>query len=244
MAALLPHYYLLLKNKPKSNFRILLTWLLPLSVIICLGTLSESAEELMFIAYCSLFGLFYLAGNSSMFNDKQVRNNAFLVLGSVGTIILLLMLSFDWFWYDLLEVETNLIHHIEFYIAIFVSLSAAAMLALQVKKRSWKSTQLMDYIFVLFILIFIIGMHNTLAPIILINLLILIMGLLIIKKGADKNHLGILNYGLSIITALVICRFFDTDISFAVRGLLFVIVGVGFFTANYLMIKKRKAHEN
>jgi hypothetical protein len=179
-----------------------------------------------------------------MFHDKLIRNNAFLVLGSVGTIILLLMLSFDWFWYDLLEVETNLIHHIEFYVAIFVSLSAAAMLALQVKKRSWKSTQLMDYIFVLFILIFIIGMHNTLAPIILINLLILIMGLLIIKKGADKNHLGILNYGLSIITALVICRFFDTEISFAVRGLLFVIVGVGFFTANYLMIKKRKAHEN
>jgi hypothetical protein len=26
--------------------------------------------------------------------------------------------------------------------------------------------------------------------------------------------------------------------------LLFVVVGVGFFTANYLMIKKRKAHED
>jgi hypothetical protein len=244
IAALLPHYYLLLKRKPESNFRILLTWLLPLSIIICLGTLSESAEELMFISYFSLFGLFYLAGNSSMFNDKLIRNNAFLVLGSVGTIILLLMLSFDWFWYDLLEVEASFLHHIEFYIAAIVSLFAAATLALQIKKRTWKSTQLMDYIFVLFILIFIIGMYNTLIPVILINLIILILGLLIIKKGADKNHLGILNYGLSIITALVICRFFDTEISFVVRGFLFVIVGVGFFTANYLMIKKRKTHEN
>jgi Ca2+/Na+ antiporter len=79
-----------------------------------------------------------------MFNDKLIRNNAFLVLGSVGTIIiLLLMLSFEWFWYEnLLEVETNLTNHIEFYIAIFISLSAAALLALQIKKRSWKSTQL------------------------------------------------------------------------------------------------------
>jgi membrane-associated HD superfamily phosphohydrolase len=217
--------------------------LLPLSIIICLGTLSESAEELMFISYLSLFGLFYLAGNSPMFNDKLIRNNAFLVLGSVGTIIILLMLSFEWFLENLLEIKANLTNQIEFYIAIFISLSAAALLALQIKSRSWNSTWLMDYIFVLFILIFIIGLYNSFAPVILINLIIFILGLLIIKKGANRNHLGILNYGLSIITALVICRFFDTDISFVVRGLLFVIVGVGFFTANYLMIKKRKAHE-
>jgi uncharacterized membrane protein len=243
IAALIPHYYLLLKRKPNSNFRTLLTWLLPLSIIICLGTLSESAEELMFISYLSLFGLFYLAGNSPMFNDKLIRNNAFLVLGSVGTIIILLMLSFEWFLENLLEIKANLTNQIEFYIAIFISLSAAALLALQIKSRSWNSTWLMDYIFVLFILIFIIGLYNSFAPVILINLIIFILGLLIIKKGANRNHLGILNYGLSIITALVICRFFDTDISFVVRGLLFVIVGVGFFTANYLMIKKRKAHE-
>jgi uncharacterized membrane protein len=243
IAALIPHYYLLLKRKPNSNFRTLLTWLLPLSIIICLGTLSESAEELMFISYLSLFGLFYLAGNSPMFNDKLIRNNAFLVLGSVGTIIILLMLSFEWFLENLLEIKANLTNQIEFYIAIFISVSAAALLALQIKSRSWNSTWLMDYIFVLFILIFIIGLYNSFAPVILINLIIFILGLLIIKKGATRNHLGILNYGLSIITALVICRFFDTDISFVVRGLLFVIVGVGFFTANYLMIKKRKAHE-
>lgn len=244
LAALLPHYFLLFKRKPASNFRILLTWLLPLSIIICLGTLAENGEELMFIAYCSLFGLFYLTGKSSVFNSKQIRNNAFLVLGSVGTIILLLMLSFDWFWNDLLETDLNVLHQIEFYVAIIITLSSIAMLALQIKNSSWKSTRLMEYIFVLFILIFIIGMYTTLTPIILINLIILVLGLLIIKKGADQNHLGILNYGLSVITALVICRFFDTDISFIIRGLLFVVVGVGFFTANYLMIKKRKAHED
>ena len=33
------------------------------------------------------------------------------------------------------------------------------------------------------------------------------------------------NYGLIIITALVICRFFDTDLSFVLRGLLFISVG-------------------
>jgi uncharacterized membrane protein len=243
LAATLPHYYLLFKKNPNSNFFILLNWLVPLSVIICLGTLADHEEELMFISYFSLFGLFYIIGNSRAFSNKLVRNNSYLVLGSVGTIVMLLMLSFDWFWNDLLETEFTLATSIEFYIAIIVSLSAGAILTWRIAKSSWQSTHLMEYIFLLFIIIFIIGLSNNITPIILINLLLLILGLLTIKKGADHDHLGILNYGLTVITALVICRFFDTDISFVVRGLLFVIVGAGFFAANYWMIKKRKAHE-
>jgi hypothetical protein len=54
------------------------------------------------------------------------------------------------------------------------------------------------------------------------------------------NHLGILNYGLVIISILVACRFFDTDMSFVLRGLIFVSLGLGFFAVNYWMIKKRK----
>ena len=77
----------------------------------------------------------------------------------------------------------------------------------------------------------------------MINLLVFALGILTILKGANQNHLGILNYGLLIITALVVCRFFDTNISFVIRGLLFVGVGVGFFMTNYWMLKKRRAHE-
>lgn len=68
--------------------------------------------------------------------------------------------------------------------------------------------------------------------------MIFIIGILTIRKGAKKNHLGVLNYGLLIITALVICRFFDTDLSSIIRRLLFVSVGIGFFLTNYWMLKK------
>jgi hypothetical protein len=40
---------------------------------------------------------------------------------------------------------------------------------------------------------------------------------------------------------LIGCRFFDTDMSFVIRGLLFVGIGVGFFVMNIYMIRKRKA---
>jgi len=41
----------------------------------------------------------------------------------------------------------------------------------------------------------------------------------------------------------VVCRFFDTNISFVLRGLMFVAVGAGFFFANSRLIKKRQQHE-
>ena len=60
-------------------------------------------------------------------------------------------------------------------------------------------------------------------------------------EGAKREHLGILNYGLLIIAALAACRFFDQDITFLGRGLIFLFVGFSFFAANYWIIRKRAA---
>jgi uncharacterized membrane protein len=240
----LPHYYQLFKIKPNSNFLILINWLIPLSILICLGTLARNSDDLMFIPYFSLLSLFYIIGNLPYFNNQLVRNNAYLVIGSMGTIVMLLMLSFDWFWTDLLKNEIEIWSSQEFYIAIILTFSATIVLGWKIKKHGTKYVQLMHFTFILFIIIFSIGFYNSLIPVILINLLIFVIGISIIKKGADRDHLGILNYGLSIVTALVICRFFDTNIPFVIRGLLFIIIGTGFFIANYLMIKRRKTYEN
>lgn len=243
MVLIFPQYVLLIRKRPTSNFSLLHNWIIPLSLIICLGVLSESAEEIMYVAYFSLFGIFYLIGNSSHFMGQPIRNNSYLALGSSGTVILLLMLSFDWFWEDLIKLEINPFTATEFYISLIITLMAISLFIQQKKIQSWNSINRLEITFILFILIFIIGLSSSLIPVIMINLLAFSLGILTILKGVKQNHLGILNYGLLIITALVICRFFDTNISFVVRGLLFVGVGVGFFMTNYWLLKKRRAHE-
>jgi hypothetical protein len=99
-----------------------------------------------------------------------------------------------------------------------------------------------SWLFLAFSIIYIVGLTSSIA-VVLTNLLILASGIITIRQGAQQNHLGILNYGLMVITVLILCRFFDTDLSFIVRGILFILVGTGFFIANYFMIKKRKKHE-
>jgi uncharacterized membrane protein len=244
LLAALPHYYLLYKNKPKSNFMFFHHWFVPLSVIITLGTVADTKEELMFVAYFSLFGLFTLVGNTNFFARQKLMRNGYMILGSLGTVFMLLMLSFSWFW-DEIRGEpyplTEVLLSAEFVATLILVFVASGLLYGQYKKDGFKALQPTSVVFLLFALTFIIGFFSV-AAVVLVNLIILAMGILIILEGTKQNHLGVLNYGLLIITALVICRFFDTDISFVVRGIMFVAVGAGFFGSNYWMLKKRKAN--
>jgi len=245
LLAALPHYYMLFKKKPESNFMIFHHWLLPLSVVISLGTVADKTGSLMYIAYFSLFGLFYLVGNSAIFMHQKSKNNGYKILGTLGTIILLLTLSFDWFWEELRKREfqfNEVITSPEFFAAVILSLLAGSLVFFQLKNKSIHDIKPITPIFILFILTFILGLYSTIA-VVLINFCVFAIGILTIKDGAKKDHLGILNFGLIIITALVICRFFDADLSFIFKGILFVSVGIGFFTANSWMLKKRKTNE-
>ena len=245
LLAVLPYYYLLYRKKPESNFMIFHNWLVPLSVIITLGTVAKNTGELMYIAYFSLFGLLYLIGSSAFFKQQRIRNNCYKILGSLGTIVLLLMLSFDWFWHDLRNTKfhfNELITSPEFVASLIITLAGLGFFYFHQKNSSEKEVGPIAFVSLLFIITFIIGL-SSLISVVLINLFVFTIGILTILDGAKSEHLGILNYGLLIIVALAICRFFDTDLSFVIRGLLFVSVGVGFFVTNYWMIKKRKTNE-
>jgi hypothetical protein len=82
--------------------------------------------------------------------------------------------------------------------------------------------------------------QSSALPRIFVNLLIFLVGLGYVLKGHREERVGIMNYGLIILTALIICRYFDTEISFIVKGLLFIGVGAGFFFANYRFLSKHK----
>lgn len=241
----LPHYFHLYNLRPKSNFMVFHNWLIPLSVAIILGTVAHRTTELMFIAYFSLFGLFYSIGESDIFTQQKTRNNGFKVIGSIGTITLLLSMSFRWFW----ESLSNKVFHFEesimapeFLASTLITLMAVGLLFMNVKKRTQTKIRPLALVFILYIAIFMIGIYFPVADL-LINITISILGMMIMMEGSKEDHIGKLNFGLFIIAALIICRFFDTDLSFIFRGLLFMLVGAGFFTANYLMLKKRKTNE-
>lgn len=239
----LPHYYTLYRKKAESNLMTFHNWFLPLSVIICLGTLAYKAEELMFVAYCTLFSLLYLIGDADFMKHQKVRNNAYQILASVGTVVLLLILSFNWFWKELISKKRFAEEWLlapEFYISLVLIAFTTALLYRKWRKGS--SIQMISIHYLCFLFVFLLGMYSTIS-IIFINAILFILGLVTINKGVKQNHLGLVNYGLFVITALIVCRFFDTSIAFVLKGILFVLVGTGFFLTNYWMLKRRRTNE-
>lgn len=238
LAIVIPFYLQKLKTQATSNSTSLLNWLLPLSLTICLGAFITNDSALYgFLMYIALFGVLYNIGRLPVFYNLNIRKNGYLVIGSLGSVIVLLILTFRELWE---ELPNDNVFSETAIIAILLIAIAFALVVRSCAKNGIKSTNIFQYVFAIVALIFVFGYTTPAVPMILSNILVFALGLTAIKIGADAFHFGVLNYGLLIITALIICRFFDTDLPFEVRGLLFVLVGIGFFATNYIMLKRQK----
>lgn len=242
LIAIVPHYYFLLKNKISSNTTTIFNWVLPASIAIALSAFIEGNEDLGFIMYITLFGLFYNIGKLPVFRELRTLRNGSLMIGSLGTIITLMIFTFRWIWDELPEVlDYNLLGLCIAWILFGMSIMIFGYILF---KKGLRTINLFQFAFVVFWVAYFLLPNIGILPVVLINVLVFALGLSAIKIGADKFNFGILNYGLLIVSILIICRFFDTGMSFVIRGLLFVLVGTGFFLTNYIMLKKQQRIKN
>ena len=165
-------------------------------------------------------------------------NNAFRVTGSLGLTCTLLFLTFHFAWEDI--ARTARVLDEAFYVSFVVTLVAVAFLVRLNIYRGISAINPIAFTFILFILLFELGRIQPTPVQWLVNLLVLAIAVVTTWRGAEGGNIFILNYGLLILAALIICRFFDTDMSFVVRGILFLVVGTSFFGANYWVLKRRK----
>jgi len=239
--AVLPFYYNLLKQNATNNMVAILHWMLPLSSVTVMGAFIKTEWEFLSLIYIILFGLIYNIGSSSMLKQERLRRNGYLVIGSLGTVILLLIMSFKDLWKELsfeILMDTQ-----EFYVVVALFVMAILVMVFSKNQHKKEQSNLFKYVFIAFSILFFVGMTSPGIATIGVNILVFVLGVIAIKKGTDGQCFGVLNYGLLIITTLIICRFFDTDLSFVLRGLLFVVIGVGFFLTNYIMLKQKNKKE-
>ncbi len=243
LAMAIPHYYRLYQHQPNGNSFNYHSWAIALSVLITLGLWAKEAEILMWIAYVSLLGLYFLIGNLPFFRNKRSANNPFLLIGLFGTIGLFLTFTFFFFWEDILRKKmhlSSLFMHQEFWVTILLTGLGIYLFIQQKTPERFKLVSPIPFGFMLFLIVFLLGYNMPIIGMVLSNLFVLATGIFYIHRGNELNRLGVLNLGLLTIAALIVCRFFDLDLSFVTRGILFVLVGLGFFFANYQLLQKRK----
>ncbi len=242
----IPHYHAMIRKSPDNILVIIHHWIIPFVLVNTLGILSGDMKMLMYSSYISMFCIFYFAGNTGNLKNRPLIQNGYKIFGFLGTIIVLLVLTFKTSWSELAKENYSIAQLMgapEFYAALILFILASMLLYGQNKSKPIKNWELMDVMYILFILIFILAIQNISIAIVTTDLTIFILGVLMLREGSRLSHLGVLNIGMLVIALLVICRSFDTDLTFVVKGTLFVLVGIGFFAANWLMIKKRNENE-
>jgi len=241
--AILPHYYSLLRVFPKSNFTRFHHWFLTASLLICFPSIALKSNSLMIVGFTSLLAIFYFIGKQSFFLNLNQNRNGYWFIGKVGTLILLFTLSFKGPWMDL-QRQVLEYNYVECSAYALLFLFAGFLLFKQVQKVELLKMNPIGLAFILITILYFISAKTEAGLLVTFtNLFILLIGVYEIRKGSETYSLYKLNFGLLCIAILIICRFLDTEMSFIIRGLLFIGIGFGFFLLNYYLLKKRKQHE-
>ena len=233
----IPHFMQMLKNNPTSNFTRFSTWTFLVSLVICFGTLFVQIEELFLIGYMLLFLIFGQLAHHKYFKSDKLLANPFKVIGVVGYLGILLASTYDWYWNEI-NGEQFFDNYTWIYLIVLLVIWGFIHFKEKLQNR---------YNFILgvsFLLAVVFAKVDPIISIVISNLAVLFAGIYHVIEGNKRNQIGIMNFGLSLIVMLIFLKYFDWDISFMLKGIMFLVVGVGFFTANYLFVTSNKKKDN
>ncbi len=245
LAALLaPHIWRAHKQDPEGPRMRLLSWGLCGAASIATGFVIErSMPGVWIVVYSALFSAMLLAGRGPF---RAVRFNAFHIAGFIGSAALTLILTFDGVWR---HVGWNHYRSGDGYhpwaawqdygLALALLAGAALMLVRSASRKDWIATA-SGGLAALAAIGFSACSMDVPSGVIIggFNLYALFWGATILLVGLDRNELYTINAGMAVISMLIIVRFFDADLSFTVRGILFIALGIAFLGANVALVRR------
>lgn len=215
--------------------------IIPVLLCLALGLGFSKAEGFAWFAYFALFQILTLVYFVPRVIEPHGWKSGMLVTGAAGMLVLLYFASYknwlEFFWENLewhkLQGEWDSILLMAVLLAVY-----GIMLYFTDKDKKAAGIFLPIYL----VLTGLASVNQNGAQI-MINIFILLISTGFILGGIRTKSLMLLNTGLMIFSLLVIFRFFDFKLSFFVRGISFLLLGIAFFIANRFIIAARKGDE-
>lgn len=207
------------------------TWLLriALTVLVAGYALCTHYRQFasLFFVYAGMAAAAALAGRQYFSGARGLWGNPLFGAGIVGVCGMALLATMAGLWRELkMPWDATLLP------AAALALMSVAMAGSSLRKsRSLLILALAALTPLLFLLASLGPLHAGAAAL-LAHLYVVALAAALIRTGLHESRLGLANLGVTLMAALVLLRFFDSDLSYLLRGLGFIIVGVGFFAAN------------
>ena len=245
---IVPFYVAILRQRHSGwAFRVLSLALMAASAIGLAVTIDFAKGNLGGLAFAGFFATVYLAGMRWQ-DDGNRSLNVLSVVGGMGVAATAVTLSFESLWdfrseflWSGLSLEQQIALGI---VLLFPVVALTLAVWSMVQGRIFYSLSAACIPLVAALARIICGVapgdHSyALAAAALFNFYALILGIELLARGIRAGSLARANFGLLVIAALALARFFDSDLSFVARGVGFIAVGAGFLVANMIFFRRR-----
>ena len=245
-AGAMPFYGGLLRQNRCSIRANWLSTVVAVSVPFALGfQCNDFLGRIWFLLFSGYFAVLYLVERQWLRKDWSSRfTHPFRLIGGGGIMVLSIVMSYRDLWREHYYYSTPAPITATYLTAFGLSYGfvAATVLLLILCWRNRTEFNPFAATFSLAALAaYLLYLHEEdTAIIIVMNAYAAVLAIGTIVRGLQNNRLATLNAGMVVAAALIIARFFDSDLSFVVRGVAFILIGTGFLAMNWILLKKRK----
>ena len=248
IAIVVPHFIWSLRRQDYAMRATILAFVMMICVSIGAQiSLGKSWSASWIVLGPSLCAFFYLIGS---YKFRQISTNwqqPLLHIGALGIFVYSFFLTFRFSWdsvgfrYALYKLSTFGLRTLPDNIISLAIVSAAVLLFYDFAKRRQLMTSMFGGLSLLAVMTYFLTAAG--APVVLamfvFNAYLFILSMTRIIIGVRNNSLDVVNTGMVMLAALILARFFDSDLNFIFKGLSFIIVGIGFLLTNSMILRKQ-----
>jgi hypothetical protein len=242
LGALLGPYLFKLLRQDRYQPRVALSgWVL--SACLCAATaamLEDGPHGLGIGAYGLLLPAMYSVGAIWFGEGPTIWKRPLETVGGLGIVVLSLVLTFDDPWHDWRDVSGSVPVAA---MILWLALPASALLG---GHELWRRSKAHGAAFAAAPAVVAIGQlvvkaNAVVLAMVVFNVYLAALGVTTLVSGLRQTKLAVVNAGMGMLALLIVTRFFDSDMSFVVRGLGFIAVGSAFLMANLVLARKKGA---
>ncbi len=246
LGVVVPYFIWSLRQEKYTLRAAVLALAMGVGVLVGAGfTLGRTLPGSWIFVYSSLITIFYLLGVWEFQGVSTNWQRPFRVLGGIGVFIMMFTLTQRDAWESMAKRYSFAPHDmlswasVPDHVLTFMLVSGALLLFIEyVKRQDWMRAS-----FGALPLCALIGYAmagtSTVWPMLMFNVYVFFVSVFRLMAGMRTNNLGVINTGMFMLAALVLARFFDSDINFVIKGLVFIFIGIGFLVTNVVILRRK-----
>ena len=243
--AIVPYFILQLRSQPSENKTIVSAWVLTLGFGGLLFANFWEVYGFLLVMMSTLASMFYLVGKYFHGNETSILKQPMQLLSYLTVIFLSFLLTFFAVTKELMDemVDDYFIRDFEasdlYYTVFLVFFSAiAGYFLFKLLAKGLKVNWFVVLSPLLFLIMLFLSEDTALFVVALFILFLFVFGVFMVVRGVNQKSMLELNLGMLLIIAIILSKFFEVDVPLTLKGVVSILLGIGFLITNIILSKR------